>query len=59
MDELVVVFGQASNGKRFLLGVFNNDKAELKKVYDAFKAKVGGEVAMISTELNQQSLFEL
>jgi hypothetical protein len=59
MDELVVVFGQASNGKMFLLGVFNNDKVELKKAYDAFKAKVGGEVAMISTELNQQSLFEL
>ena len=59
MNNLVVVFGQASNGKRFLLGVFNNDKTELKKVYDTFKAKVGGEVAMISTELNQHGLIEL
>lgn len=58
MSDLIVAFAQNKIGKRYLLGVFD-DKKELKKAYDAFNRNVGGEVALVTVELNQSALFEI
>jgi hypothetical protein len=59
MDELVVVFAQSLSGKKYLLGVFESDQTNLRKVYDNFKRQIGGEVAFRTTELNKSGLFEI
>jgi hypothetical protein len=58
MDDLIVAFAQNKAGKRYLLGVFD-DKKILKRAYDNFNQKVGGEVALVTTNLNQSGLFEI
>lgn len=58
MNDLIVAFAKNKIGKMYLLGVFD-DKKELKKAYDTFNSNVGGEVALVTTELNQSALFEI
>jgi hypothetical protein len=58
MNNLIVAFAQSKSGKRYLLGVFD-DKAKLKKAYNNFISNVGGEVSLVTTELNESGLFEL
>ncbi len=58
MNSLIVAFAQSKSGKRYLLGVFDNKKI-LKQAYNNFNNKVGGEVALVTTALNESGLFEL
>ena len=58
-----VLFGQSNNGKRFLLGVHDNesdeDKLNLRRIINNFRQKLGGDVAIITTDVNQDGLFEI
>ena len=60
---LAVLFGQSNNGDRYLLGVFDNatgeDKLKLRGVINNFRQKLGGDVVIITTELNQSGLFKI
>ena len=58
MNDLIVAFAQNKVGKRYLLGVFD-DKKILKQAYDSFNKQIGGEVALVTTSLNQSGLFEI
>lgn len=58
-----VLFGQSSNGDRFLLGVHesetDDDKRNLRSIINNFREKLGGDVAIITTDINQNGLFKI
>ena len=60
---LSLLFGQSSSGDRYLLGAFDNetddDKRNLRAIINNFRGKLGGDVAIITTELNHSGLFKI